>query len=664
MKKPTDEELICSHWDETLFESQEDDDSVTIGHRQVRRPAARRSLVTSSEDLGRSAVASDVHAAEGVSIESAALDTDKTGRFERIIVCGAPELGRAQPWHGTMPRVSEPQIFWYGDNLEVMREHIQDDTVDLIYLDPPFNSQRIFNRFFGEEDGSPSDAQRKAFEDYWRWSKEAEAAYSEILHPRARRYAVPAALSQTMELLRGLLHESNMLAYLSMMGIRLIEMRRVLKRTGMLYLHCDPTASHYLKLILDALFDQRNFRNEIVWKRTGAHNSTDGFGPVHDSILVYAKSEDARCEPEKADYSDKYKEKFGKICNVRGQHFQDVTLTGPGVRKGESGKPWRGYNPTDKNRHWQPASYVYKKYLELTGEDLAQYPLLERFDKLDEAGMIYWTKNMQPRYKQYLDDAEGLPAQDVWTDIPAINSQAEERTDYPTQKPIALLKRIIQASSKPGDLVLDPFCGCGTAVVAAQELGRQWIGIDITHVAVSVLKKRLEKKFPGLRYRVRGEPEDVASARRLADEKWEEFQAWIVDRVGGIPLNPTEEKKVAKKGKDGGIDGYFLFRDDPKAARSKRMILSVKAGKVLAPDMVDSLFGVVSREHVTAGALLTAYPVTLGMRKIALAYGHYDSELFAPGKLYPKVQIVTVDEIFDPKWRGLEYPGSNTSRRT
>lgn len=210
-------------------------------------------------------------------------------------------------------------------------------------------------------------------------------------------------------------------------------------------------------------------------------------------------------------------------------------------------------------------------------------------------------------------------------------------------------------------MILDPFCGCGTAVVAAQALGRRWIGIDITHVAVSVLKQRLEQEFPGLKYRVRGEPGDVASARKLADDKWEEFQAWIVDRVGGVPLNPTEEKKVAKKGKDHGIDGLLLFRDDPKAARSKRMILSVKAGKNLNPEMINALYGVMQREGAPLGALLTAYQPSKGVYNEAGAYRPYRSEVYQPNVAYPAIQVVTVEDIFTPGWR-LQFPGMNTTR--
>lgn len=593
-----------------------------------------------------------------------------------MIVCGSPESGAVREWYPTIPSVAESHVFWYGDNLPVMREHIGDDTVDLIYLDPPFNSQRIYNRIFPEKDGSGSEAQRKAFEDYWRWGAEAESAYNEIVHPRSRRYAVPATLSQTMEMFRGVLRESNMLAYLSMMGVRLIEMRRVLKRSGSLYLHCDPTASHYLKLLLDALFGQDNFQSEIIWKRSGAHSDSKqgrrGHGHIHDTILFYTKTDEWTWTDVFIPYTDSYVGRdYRLVEDGTGRRFRRDNLTAakPG---GDTSYEWRVKKRRDIRERWTAdlddefrrplEGWQYKaigpykgRYWAYSKENMRQFAL---------EGRLRHTFDGMPEYKRYLDEMPGVSLQDLWTDIPGINSGNPERVGFPTQKPVGLLERIIRSSTTEGDLVLDPFCGCGTAIVAAQKLNRKWIGIDVTHVAVSVLKKRLESDFPGLRYRVRGEPEDVASARRLADDKWEEFQAWIVDKVGGIPLTPEDEKKVAKKGKDGGVDGYFMFRDDPKALRSKRMILSVKAGKALAPDMVDSLNGVVTRERVAAGALLTAYPVSKGMLSTAAACGSYESELFAPGKRYPRIQVVTVEDIFDPRWRGLEHPGSNTSRRS
>jgi site-specific DNA-methyltransferase (adenine-specific) len=251
-------------------------------------------------------------------------------------------------------------------------------------------------------------------------------------------------------------------------------------------------------------------------------------------------------------------------------------------------------------------------------------------------------------------------------DIGPLNSQADERTGYPTQKPVALLKRILMASSNENDVVLDPFCGCGTAVIAAQELKRRWIGIDITHLAVSVLKRRMEKNFPDAEYRVRGEPHDAESARTLAHDKPLEFQAWIVDRVGGIPVGLEKEKKVAKGGGDDNRDGFVLFRDDPKATRSRRMLLSVKAGEsyTTKPEIVDALGGALTRHGATCGALLVSHKPSDGTYKRAAGYHSWSSETYAPDRKYPVIQIVTVDDIFSSGWRGLVIPGENTSLRS
>lgn len=583
-----------------------------------------------------------------------------------------------------MRSVAESHVFWYGDNLQVMREHLnKDEFVDLIYLDPPFNSQREYSRFFTESDGKPADAQRKAFEDYWTWGPEAERAYDDVVNPGKRRAYVPPALSHTLELLKTILRQSDMLAYLSMMAVRVAEMRRLLKPTGSIYLHCDPTASHYLKLILDAAFGPANFQNEIIWRRTGAHTAPKSLGRIHDIILRYSKTDESFFAPQKRSYMRRHVEERYIITEDGRTKFKPWRLgnvmTGPGATSGESGAKWRGFDPSKKNRHWAIPGFL----ADQMPPDFASKGVLERLDALLKAGLIEINPGAAwPVPVRYLSEGDGDFLADIWayqpytegtvqgtdsgidSDVAWLGPGAAERVGYPTQKPIGLLERIIKLSCPDGGMVLDPFCGCGTAVVAAQRLNRNWIGIDVTHVAVSVLKKRLEAEFPGLVYRVRGEPEDVASARRLADERWEEFQAWFVDKVGGLPLNPTDEKKVAKKGKDGGIDGVLLFRDDPKAVRSKRMIMSVKAGKQLNPEMVDALHGVVSREGAAAGVLLTAHRPTPGMYNTARAYGAYTSEVFEPGRKYPKIQIVTVEDIFDGRWRRLDFPGANTSLKS
>jgi site-specific DNA-methyltransferase (adenine-specific) len=336
-----------------------------------------------------------------------------------------------------------------------------------------------------------------------------------------------------------------MMAYLTMMAIRLVELHRVLKPTGSIYLHCDPTASHYLKLLLDAVFGPQNFRNEIIWRRTGSNNSAKRFGPIHQTIFYYVKNNQASFNQPKGPYTKIYIDKFFTGNDKKGK-YQSVAITGPGIRKGESGKPWRGYDPTTVNRHWQPASYLYEKYLKLTGEDLAQYPFLERLDKLDEVDLIDWGKSesVVPRYKFYLSDAEGVPYQDIWAyqpgtegcvygdpnigidkDVKWLSTKDKERLGYPTQKPEGVLERIIKASSNEGDIVLDPFCGCGTAISVAERLHRRWIGIDITHLAITLIKKRLIDTFGEelAPYEIIGDPKDYTSATALAEHNRYQF---------------------------------------------------------------------------------------------------------------------------------------------
>lgn len=399
-----------------------------------------------------------------------------------------------------------------GDNLGLLRE-LPNASVDLVYLDPPWNPKADYNVFFRDQSGKRSEAQRRAFAGTWTWGPVTEEHYDYLTRTGIHHGKVPAPTSALITALRGSLGETPILAYVVEMSIRLVDLHRVLRPTGSLYLHSDPTVSHYLKLVLDSLFERRNFRSEIIWKRTGAHNSpyATRFGPAHDVILYYARSPKARFRSGHGPYSASYVETHFRHVDERGR-FQDVSLTGPGlVEDGESGKPWRDYDPKSVGRHWQPASYVYTKYQTLIGEDLARYPFLERFDKLEDAGLIYWTRNGTPRYRYYLEDAPGVPLQDVWTDIAPINSQSRERTGWETQKPLALLERIISVSSDEDDVVLDPFCGSGTALDASESLGRRWIGMDISWDAMAVMRARLRSRF-GIELSVDGSSADVASA--------------------------------------------------------------------------------------------------------------------------------------------------------
>ncbi len=529
---------------------------------------------------------------------------------------------------------------YYGDNLDILRRYVPDGSVDLVYLDPPFNSNRDYNVIFKDESGRKSDAQLLAFEDTWHWGPSAEATYSYLTNTARHEGNVPSTVSQIVAALRAGIHENQMLAYLVEMAVRLVELHRVLKDTGSLYLHCDPTASHYLKLLLDAVFGPLNFRNEIIWKRTGAHNSAKRFGPVHDVILYYVKSNKAPFTRTRTGYTAEYIESHFRNYDERGR-FRPVVLTGPGiVAGGDSGKPWRDYDPASVGRHWQPASYVYTKYKELTGEDLAQWPLLERFDKLEEVGLLYRAGGTGvPNYRFYLDDAQGVPLQDIWDDLPPVNSQSKERLGWETQKPVPLLERIIESSSLPGDIVLDPFCGCGTALVAAQKMERQWVGIDVTYLSIAVMRARLKDSFGLEDVEVIGQPTEVEGARQLAQspEGRYQFQWWALALVDAKPLGGVE-----KKGSDRGIDGLITFTD--KNNEMQMVVVSVKSGGVNS-GMVRDLKGTLDREKAAIGLFVTLEEPTREMLLEASTAGSYHSDLW--NRDYERIQILSIKDLLE-----------------
>jgi DNA modification methylase len=516
---------------------------------------------------------------------------------------------------------------YYGDNLEVMRKYLPDEGIDLVYLDPPFNSNRDYNLLFREQSGEPAQGQIKAFTDTWQWS---ERAYDEFCQTCPK----PALVELVQGFVRTL-GRNDLTAYLVMMAPRLVELHRVLQPTGSLYLHCDPTASHYLKVMLDVIFGARNFRNEIVWKRTGAHGGAKRWGPVHDIILFYTKNDQYLWNRVYEPLDKDYIEGFYRYTDERGR-YQLVSLTGAGVTKGDSGKPWRGVDPTQVGRHWAVPQSIVEQ---LVGKERAQQmSVQEKLDLLDSAGYIVWpARGRVPRYKRYLEMSEGNPIQDVITDIQPIGAHARERLGYPTQKPLALLERILQASSNEGDIVLDPFCGCGTAIVAAQKLNRRWIGIDITHLAIALIKYRLSDMFDlkdGTDYRVVGEPTSVEDARALAQHDRDEFQKWA------IGLIPRARPYQDKKGKDTGIDGVLFFKDDLKDP--KRALIQVKSGRVSVKDIRD-FRGVLEREGATLGLFVTLEPPTRDMVQEAEQAGFYTTPL---GNLrIPRLQIRTVEAL-------------------
>ncbi len=405
------------------------------------------------------------------------------------------------------------------------------------------------------------------------------------------------------------------------------QLHRVLKPTGSLYLHCDPTASHYLKVILDTIFDPQNFRNELVWKRTSSHSSAKKYAPIHDTLLYYSKSEVIRWNEPRTEYEPEYLDKYYRFNDGDGRLYWRADITAAGIRKGETGQPWRGIDPTAKGRHWMvPPSEL---------------------EQLDTEGRIYWPKNGgMPQHKRYREDLKGKAVGDIWDDIDRINPVGGERLGYPTQKPLALLERIISASSNPGDLVLDPFCGCGTAIAAAQKLGRKWVGIDITHLSIALQKYRLEAMFPGITFKVIGEPEDEGAARQLAQDDRYQFQWWALSLVRARPLGGQEGSRTGKKGSDKGVDGIITFMDD-NTGKAKRVIVQVKSGHVKSGDIRD-LLGTVNTEGAAMGVFITLEKPSRDMQAAAVSAGFYNS----PGwnRTYPKLQILAIADLL----RGAE----------
>ncbi len=498
---------------------------------------------------------------------------------------------------------------YYGDNLAVLRESIATESVDLVYLDPPFNSNANYNVLFKSPTGVGSQAQIEAFEDTWHWTTNeggAEDAFDQVIRSGNTNAA------DLLRAVRSFLGDNDMMAYLAMMAIRLIELRRVLKSTGSLYLHCDPTASHYLKILLDSVFGKEAYHNEIIWKRTNAHNdSRVSFGSVTDTIFFYTKGKSSTWHQLSMPLSEKHVSDKYYMRDENNRPYTTRDLRSPSPRPNLT-YDYKGYRPHQNG--WSISLDLMKKY--------------------DLEGRLYYPRSSDGRLrlKIYLEDSKGLPLQNLWDDIPPLNSQAQERLGYPTQKPLALLERIISASSNPGDVVLDPFCGCGTAVHAAQKLDRQWIGIDVTHLAISLIERRLKDAFPGISFEVHGTPKDLDGARDLAIRDKYQFQWWAVSLIDAQPFGGK------KKGADGGIDGLIYFRSDAKT--TQRAIVSVKGGDNVSVPMIRDLKGVLEREKAPIGVFLSLVAPTRPMETEAASAGFYE----LGGRRYPRLQIITIEQ--------------------
>jgi DNA modification methylase len=529
--------------------------------------------------------------------------------------------------------VKPSRRLFLGDNLKVLRESIADESVDLVYLDPPFNSAADYNVLFRDQGDKQDTAQVMAFTDTWHWGTNDEQLLLELTQ---RNGEVARFLSDTVTRLG----RNDLSAYLVMMAARLVELHRVLKPTATMYLHVDPTASHYLKIMLDVLFGPEQFRNEIIWRRsTGKSLQSRKLPTNHDVILVYGKTSEALWNGneafipyEKDDLPEKTQQKYSHV-DPDGRRYRLDNLLNP-----NKDRPNLDYEFLGVRRVWRWTR--------------------ERMEAGYAAGLVIQTgPGRVPQLKRYLDEQRGLPLDDVWTDIPPLNSQAQERLGYPTQKPLALLERILKVSSNEGDVVLDPFCGCGTTVCAAEKLKRNWIGIDITHLSVALIKARLRRDF-GLEptdYQEEGTPTTVQGAQYLFEQDAFQFQFWILGEIAAQPFGASAGSKKGKKGADGGIDGQMFFlRPDGKV---EKVIVSVKGGKNLNAGMVRDLAGVLTKEDAAIGLFVCLARPTAGVLKEAMQQGGYEYG----GKVFQRVQVLTVEDILKGKLPDIPKGAVNIS---
>lgn len=545
------------------------------------------------------------------------------------------------------------QLF-YGDNLTIMR-HMPAACVDLIYLDPPFKSEQNYNLIYRTLTGKPVPEQAEAFCDTWEMDAEKERL-AQTMPVLLRDHGVEDYYVEFWRLWIQALRQTqpHLLAYLIYMVMRLLHMKSVLKPTGSIYLHCDPTASHYIKVMMDGIFGHKNFRNEIIWRRTGAHNKCDRWGPIHDVILYYTMGDTFTWNNPKQPYMKGHVETYFEPDGSGGYRtaYYGNVLTGSGPRKGESGKVWRGFDPTAKNRHWA----IPRKLWEDSGLDDSGLSQHEKLDALYEAGLIQIREGEAwPMYGRKVRQGEGPATGDIWAyqpytegtvfgtgqgidaDVSWLKPRAKERLGYPTQKPIGLLKRIILASSNEGDVIFDPFCGCGSTIYAAHETKRNWIGCDIAILAVKLVERILTKRYrlaEGRHFEVDGIPVSTEQALELFKHDPFQFEHWAVERVGGFPT---------KKTGDSGIDGRIYFQADKTLYQ---MVLSVKGGTVRPTDIRD-LRGVLEREGngVKMAGFISNRPPSKKMKEEAAKAGMYEYE----DERYPRIQLLTIPEILEEK---------------
>ncbi len=522
---------------------------------------------------------------------------------------------------------------YYGDCLTILRDMAK-WSVDLIYLDPPFNSNREYNSIYKDETGRPLPDQVEAFNDTWILDDERERvikAMPILMHEAGIEDSVRDFWQLWMNALRGT--NPRLLAYLTYMVERLLQMKSILKPTGSLFLHCDPTVSHYIKVMLDSIFGHENFRNEIIWKRTSAHSSAKRFGPIHDVVLFYSGGESYKWNPVYQPYAPDYVEKHYRFRDQRGRYQLD-NLAGAGTRGGESGKPWGGYDPTAAGRHW---AVPRKMHPDLPSSTLAALDELDRLGRIHTPG-----EGGQPRYKRYLHEMPGVPVQDVITDINPLSRK--ERLGYATEEPRPLLDRIIEAASDPGDVVMDPFCGCGTTMEAAHRLKRRWIGIDIAiHAVKRVARVRLQDRLQlveGRDFDIEGFPRNMEGAEDLWRRDPYHFQKWAVEAVDGFV--------TTRRTADGGIDGRLYF-DVPDEEGFQSMAIEVKGGKHVGINVLRELRGVLEDDRaLMAGLIVLNEPSPRALTNWTRFLASVEP-LEVHGHSYPRIQTLTVQDILDGK---------------
>jgi site-specific DNA-methyltransferase (adenine-specific) len=549
-------------------------------------------------------------------VRAAGLDPNDPAVLALLDLARPPSSGAASAY---TPEAMDKNQLYYGDNLDVLPKYIKDASVDLIYLDPPFNSNRNYSVIFNKHDTIKDEnkAQIQAFEDTWHWTPTTDIQYGEFITH------APNQTAEALTAFHTLLGENDAMAYLTNMAPRLLQLRRVLKPTGSIYLHCDPTMSHYLKVLMDAVFDPRNFRNEIVWNRTAAKGlQTTRLARNHDILLGYSKTAQPKWVTANAflpydadDLDEKTRIKY-KYDDGDGRIYRLSDITNPNANR-----PNLTYEFMGITKVWRWTK--------------------DRMEKAFKDGIIVQTAPGKiPQMKRYLDEQRGRPLSDVWTDISPINSQAAERLGYPTQKPLALLERLIGLTTEPGDIVLDPFCGCGTTVDAAQRMERRWVGIDITYIAVDLITKRLRHTYGDdvtKTFDVDGIPKGVAGARALFAKSPFDFERWAVSLIGAEP----NQKQVGDKG----IDGVARF---PLGKNQfGRILVSVKGGKNLNRGMAQHLLGAVGEHKAEMGVLITLEPATSGIKDVINHAQNFTHP--ANKQVFPKLQHVTVAELLDGK---------------